>query len=134
MIEAKLKFLFSAFAQFLQDPLLAILQPPPLPNNLVAIQGPVLVEASAIQNALLGGFPAPVQILTDGIPVIEEKIVRTNPYFPYSANVPKIAITQAPRRVVQYLQDDLNDETVRLMKKFNFLISTQFQGTTSTSV
>ena len=66
----------------------------------------MLVEAASIQSALLGGFP-----------VIDDKIVRTNPYIPYSANFAKIPIGQAPRRVVQYLQDELNDETVRLTKK-----------------
>jgi hypothetical protein len=103
-----------------------LLQPSALPHNLVVIPGPVYADAGAVQGALLGyQAQGPVHVVSNQpIPatinaVVEEKIVRTSPYSPYAPTVQSVpVVTQVPvhahNRGVQFLQDELNDETVSL--------------------
>lgn len=92
-----------AFGQYLQDPIITMLPKP----NLVPMAGPVYVEPSSLQSALLTAYAPPVK-------VAEETIYTQNPYTPYSHppqnEVFSDYVPSAPvydsYRPVQYIHDD----------------------------
>jgi hypothetical protein len=98
---------------------LALLQPAPSPNNLVSIPGPVYVEASQLQHAVLGVSPvavAPVAVPATIDAVVHENVIKPNPFNPYAPTVESVPVVrqipvQAQKRFL------LLDEDVRVKVK-----------------
>lgn len=75
-------------SELLQDPLLALFQPGPVPQNLVQIPGPVYVESAQLQSAFLSVPVVGFSTAIDGV-------VKSDPYHPYAAKIQSVQAVQS---------------------------------------